>query len=308
MARKTSKIVGRQKLERFFGFRLSYNADVTAHELQRMQPDIQRACQAITSIKGFTNEEYVAFIHSFQLTRVREKHFGFATLEKRLASLDITLQIPQKQRRRRSMGFFNHLCDLDDPLRQRGVLVESSQYEIRHSIPTEQLLAQHLTHRWHVITFVQRAVREEHRKVIARAQPCATPQFASVLNAEFGQPTQLCCYMRKLQLILPNIESAPTTPPPAPPSRFESTTRLLKRVVNQRQLKRLVHAMPDGEALRHSLPHVSSSAEQYIDGVVELLEQHGKMHEMLELLAEKRPVLRDDILAVAAQWQMRKAG
>ncbi|MCY1060594.1 metallophosphoesterase [Nannocystis sp. SCPEA4] len=79
-------------------------------------------------------------------------------------------------------------------------------------------------------------------------------------------------------------------------------SELLISLFSADELRRVIRYFPGGNQLSAELPGPGASLAALTDSVVGLLERHGLTAEFIERIGEERPLRRQEIEAVAAQW------
>lgn len=163
-------------MEKFFGFKI----DVTDELDPINMTAFQNKAEKILAMMNYNSDEYIAYYHRFNIYS-QDTHFGVPDgLAKRLDSIRLSFDVNQKQKKKKTIRFYNYL--LDDEA-SSSTITFYNMYSIKYFIQGDFLANSHGFSN-EIMTFINKNVFERHRKIKISIEAFPTDTFLYQLKRQ----------------------------------------------------------------------------------------------------------------------------
>lgn len=163
-----------QNIERYFGYKV-----VLTDELDPVRVAIlQEKADYIKEMQSYSDDEFVVYFHQLSLMP-NDEHFSSSfQLEEKIKRLDLSFSVNPKQVRNGKIKLYNYLLKSDEPSNYKEI---AHAHQISYMIQGSALKNRY-GFRNEIVTFVNKKLRKDHRKLKVSVQCRPTEHFKEYLT------------------------------------------------------------------------------------------------------------------------------
>ncbi|WP_305965862.1 hypothetical protein [Marinobacter salsuginis] len=165
-----------QNIEKYFGYRVILTDELDPARVEVLKEKAER----IRALNDFSEDEYVVYFHQMTLLPLSDHFAADLTIEKKIHRLDLNFAVNQKQVRNGKIKLFNFLLDEDY---SREIKQISHAHAINYMLQGSALENKY-GFRNEIVTFVDKTLRKDHRKLKVSVTCRPTDEFKKVIHKE----------------------------------------------------------------------------------------------------------------------------